>query len=309
MEINESLYTSNYSNINEWIELVMNRKIVYPQLRIPYEEWLDDYIENIGSRSLEEVKDLLRCLLNPINRKLDVDMYKCFLALKNSDISEHQKYAEQLFLNENYKRLEKGYDAWEGITWVLELLPHSPYQAVCALEGYSYSQVDLPDDRVIGLQQCIRIIRERFIYLGKSNRDLLKLKPIEFEWLIEELYSRMGYKTSWTKATRDGGKDIVASIQRTDGIEYVYIECKLYDTTELRNTHVKTFAYTVNDDKINRGIIFCTGYANNALKKIDKRITILTYGDICVLLNSHLGSDWDDRLSSIIEYKRNKYSK
>lgn len=230
------------------------------------------------------------------------------LVMKNCDDTKFQKAAEELFLNEKYKRIQKGYHAWEGLTWVLELLPHSPYQAVCALEGYAYSQFCLPDDRVIGLQQCIRIIKERFIYLGKPNRDLLKLKPIEFEWLIEELYSRMGYETKWTKATRDGGKDIIASIKRTDGIEHVYIECKLYNTTELKNTHVKSFAYTVNDDKINRGIIFCTGYANDALKKIDKRITILTYGDICVLLNSHLGSEWDSRLDLIIDRQRKKYN-
>lgn len=309
MELNENYYTDNFDTFDEWFELILNEEKVYPQFRIPFEEWFQNYLASVGNKSIDEVKTLLRCLLVPINRKLDLSEYESYLYLKNSEDTKAQERAKNLYFNEQYKRMEAGYYAWEGITWILELLPYSPYQAVVALEGYAYSQDGLPDDRIIGLQQCINIINSRFIYLEKPNRNLFKLKPVEFEWLIEELYSKMGYDTKWTPATRDGGKDVIASIIRPDGIEHVYVECKLYNTTELNNLHVKSFAYTVNNDKINRGVIFCTGYANKALKGIDKRITILTYENICVLLNSHLGSDWDERLDNIVDLKRKKYNK
>lgn len=309
MELNENLYTDNYQSLDEWFELVNSGECVYPQIRIPYNDWLKEYIANIENKSYDEVKDLLRCLLRPINRKIDLDSYGSYLLYRESDNPEFNKMAEMLYMNEKYKRIEAGDDAWEGITWILELLPYSPYQAVLSLEGYSFAQKNLPDDRIIGIRQCIDIIYAKFIYIEKAIRILLNLKPVEFEWLIEELYHRIGYQTKWTQATRDGGKDIIASIKRTDGEEIVYIECKLYNTTELTNNYVKAFAYTVNDEKINRGVIFCTGYASSSLKKIDKRIQIITFENICVLLNAHLGSDWEDRLDRIIANKRIQYMK
>ncbi|MGG4397999.1 restriction endonuclease [Paenibacillus thiaminolyticus] len=307
----ENYYTENYKSFDEWFELIRKGEFVYPQLRIPYEEWLEEYIDNIKTKTIHEVKELLRCLLVPIHRKIDVEDYKLYRTLKDSDPVkiEMKELLLSMDSNEMYKRIENGNDAWEGLTWVLELLPFSPYQAVVALEGYAYSQPNLPDDRIIGLSQCVKIIYARFIYLNKPKRNLLKLQPIEFEWLIEYLYSKMGYKTQWTSATRDGGKDIIASITRVDGEERVYIECKLYNTTELTNNHVKSFAYTVNNDKINRGVIFCTGYASATLSNIDQRITIINYENIILLLNSHLGSDWDERLETIIKLQKNKLIK
>ncbi|NRR01974.1 restriction endonuclease [Brevibacillus sp. RS1.1] len=303
MELNQHLYSDNYQSFDEWFQLIVNGEDVYPQIRIPYDEWLQEYLAKVKSKSIKEVKTLLRHLLFPINRMLDITEYQMYerLLLEKKLDSELMKLRDGMDSNEKYKRIEEGYNAWDGLTWVLELLPYSPYQAVIALEGYSYSKMGLPDDRIIGIDQCVKIIYEKFIYVDKSKQKLLKLKPVEFERLIERLYSSMGYKTHLTPATRDGGKDIIASIVRPDGEERVYIECKLYNTSELNTTHVKSFAYTVTNDKINRGVIFCTGYANGSLSNIDERITIMNFENIIVLLNSHLGSDWDERLEKIIK--------
>ncbi|AIQ69555.1 restriction endonuclease [Paenibacillus graminis] len=302
MEINQHLYSDNYQNFDEWFQLIINHENVYPQLRIPYDEWLQEYIDNIEEISIPKVKMLLRHLLFPINRLLDVSEYNIVKELFQQNLLNDVslKMRDAMNSSEKYKRIENGNDAWDGLTWVLELLPYSPYQAVTALEGYAYSQMGLPDDRIIGIDQCVKIIYAKFIYVNKPRQNLLQLKPSEFERLIERLYSSMGYKTQLTSATRDGGKDVIASINRPDGEERVYIECKLYNTSELTNTHVKSFAYTVNNDKINRGVIFCTGYASGSLGKIDERITILNYENIIILLNSHLGSDWDERLRNIL---------
>lgn len=309
MEFNENYYTKNFSNFDEWFELLENGEKVYPQFRIPYAEWLDNYIKDINKRSLDEVKKLLRHLLIPINRKLDVDDYESYLRMKNSDIEEHRKFFKKLIFHEKFYRIVRGYYAWEGITWILELLPYSPHQAIIALEGYSNAQDGLPDDRIYGIQQCIEIIYAKCIFSNNTGKSIFNLKPKEFEWLIEELYRRMGYETIWTPATRDGGKDIIASMSRPDGIERVYVECKLYKTTKLTNIYVNNFANIINNDKINRGIIFCTGYVNKKLHEIDKRITILPLENIIVLLNAHLGSNWEERLDKIIEYKRSQFER
>jgi restriction system protein len=89
----------------------------------------------------------------------------------------------------------------------------------------------------------------------------------------------------------------------------VKYECKLYKTTKLKLETVRAFRDVMMGNKVNRGVIFCTGYVNENIKKLDKRIQIWSYEDINVLLNAHLGSDWVDRLDILIEIKRRKYRK
>ncbi|MBU3176115.1 restriction endonuclease [Clostridium estertheticum] len=308
-EFNSAYYTKNYSNLNEWLDLIMRKENVYPFCKIPFYKWFDEYIENIGEESVESVKNLLRNLLLPINRKLDENNYEIYLSCLKSDDQCTKKMAENMGHNEMYKRIENGQDAWEGLTWVLELLPQKPYKAIQALGDYLLAQHSLPDDRIIGIEQSAEIISSRFIYFEQSMSILLGIKPVEFEWLIEELYKSMGYDTKWTKATRDGGKDVIAKINRIDGYEEVYIECKLYNTTELRLKDVESFGYRVLKDNVNRGVIFCTGYVNDKIKTMDKRIQIWGYEDINILLNSFLGSTWAENLGKLIKNKAQQYRK
>jgi restriction system protein len=202
-------------------------------------------------------------------------------------------------------------DAWEGLTWVLQLLPFSPYKAIKALNSYLNAEIgSMPDDRIIGIGQCISIIEAKFIYTNKGMENaILRLTPREFEWLIEILYQHIGYDTKLTPATRDGGKDIVAYIDREDGSEIVYVECKLYKTTELSIDTVRAFGYNIIKDNINRGVLFCTGYVNDRLKELDSRIQLWALEDIIILINAHIGADWEKRLGMLIDNQRRKYKK
>ncbi|WP_341280732.1 restriction endonuclease [Paenibacillus sp. FSL H8-0537] len=299
-----------YESLSEWLELILaGDKSVYPFCRFPDDEWLDEYIKDIPNVSTREIKKLLRALLVPINRPLDLSNYNSYITMRNSNIDDFVTRANEALESEVYRRIENGQDAWEGLTWVLELLPSCPYNAMKALESYLYAQPNLPDDRIIGIEQCSEIIMAKFIQFENPLEKLMMLKPVEFEWLIEYLYESVGYETEWTKATRDGGKDIIANIERIDGGEQVYVECKLYKTTKLKLETVRAFRDVIMDKKVNRGVIFCTGYVNDNLKKFDKRIQIWSYEDINILLNAHLGSDWAERLDILIENKRRKYGK
>lgn len=309
MSYNDNLYTKNYNTFNEWMNHVISKKTVYPRFRIPYDEWVRDYIEDIKNKSIDDVKSLIRYLLMPINRKMDLMDYESFKRMQNSDNESFRMLYIKMSQNERYIRIENGQDAWEGLTWVLELLPSRPYRAIQALKSYVLAQHNLTDDRITGIDQCADIIMAKFIYYENPLEKLLQLKPIEFEWLIEELYLLMGYNTVWTPSTRDGGKDIIATIMRMDGYERIYVECKLYSTTDLTLETVKAFFGTIIKDEISRGVLFCTGYVNENLKEFDKRIQIWAYEDINVLLNAHLGSDWAERLDIVISNQRKKYKK
>lgn len=309
-EWNSGTYTDNYNTFDEWLELVNSRQGVSPYFKIPYSEWVNDYLKEVHQKTNEEVKDLLRCLLAPINRNMDNKMYETYKSLKimNESIESNNKEKEMLAFycssfekNESIRRVEKGHYAWEGLTWILELLPDRPYKAIEVLKDYWSAELNImPDDRIIGVEQCIEIILWKFINYEVPAKKLLELKPREFEILIEQLYKSMGYKTILTKETRDGGKDIIAEIDRYDGREEVYIECKLYKTSKLNNTMVNSFCNILSNNKANRGMIFCTGYVSEKLKKIDKRIQILTYEEIIFLLNAHLGSNWLENLPYIV---------
>lgn len=295
-ECNSMYYSNNYKNFNDWFSLVKNKKEVYPFCKIPYENWFNNYIDEIRFKSIEEVKELIRWLLSPFSRELDIKKYEIFNFMVKNKINYYR-----IKDNEFYNRIKNDYEAWEGLTWIVGLLPNKPYKAIEALQLYLTSEVSiLPDDRVTGIEQCIQIILAKFISFEEPAKELLNLKPFEFEKLINNLYVSMGYKTRLTNATRDGGKDIIAEKNSLDKLERVYIECKLYNKTKLTAEYVRAFAYIISNDKVNRGVIFCTGYVSDNVKKIDRRIQILTYNEISILLNAYLGLNWSKNLYKIL---------
>lgn len=313
MELYEELYTDNYSNFEEWLELISTGEVVYPRFRIPYHGWVDEYIRNIINTEEGEVKNLLRVLLQPFTRKMDIENYKAkAYVLQNYCVELNDEHREIFQANlelEYNKRIENGDEAWDGLTWVLQYLPYNPYKAIRALNSHIEAEACvLPDDRLIGIGQCVQIIEAKYIKNSSGlERYILKLKPREFEWLIELLYEDLGYDTKLTPATRDGGKDIIASINREDGNEKIYVECKLYRTTKLDKNAVRAFAYSVVDDRINRGVLFCTGYVTEDIRNMDPRIQVLSLEEIILLLNAHMGSDWYKRLDILMGNQRRKY--
>ncbi|MGV8979911.1 restriction endonuclease [Clostridium sp.] len=305
-------YTDNFETFDEWFNLIKQNENVDPRFRIPCQEWLEAYIQNIDNRSESDVKELLRYLLFPYTRGIDRTNYSVYNAYNNrlNNINENDAriYLEQCINIEMYKRIGNNQSAWEGLTWILQLLPFHPYKAIKALNCYFEAEDGcMPDDRMTGINQCIEIIEAKFIYTNKGlENSILQLTPREFELLIEILYEHIGYKTILTPATRDGGKDIIAEIDREDGKETVYVECKRYKTSKLTREKVGYFCHACLRDNVNRGVLFCTGEVNKKLRDFDPRIKIWTLEEIIILLNAHIGSDWDKRLKLLIENQKRK---
>ena len=309
-------FAEDMDTFEEWYEYLRQGREVYPKNMILYEDWKEGYINSIQSRSDLEVKELLRYLLSPYTRKLDVDNYEMLKNMKmlqteeKNHNNEFREITERTLNLELYYRIGASQQAWEGLTWVLQLLPYHPQKAIEAIGIYLDSEIGvIPDERIIGLNQCIEIIEEKYIR-GKVSKDaLIDLEPREFEYLIELLYQELGYSTVLTPATRDGGKDVIARIERPDGKEEVYAECKLYWKTKLSLDSVQKLGYVMNKNNATRGVIFCTGYVNKKIRKEDKRIQIWTLEDINFLLNAYLGTDWTKRLPILLDNQRRKYEK
>jgi hypothetical protein len=59
------------------------------------------------------------------------------------------------------------------------------------------------------------------------HEDLLMLSARQFEELVAELWSRLGYEVELTPPTRDGGRDLIA-VRRSEANLRFLIECKRY---------------------------------------------------------------------------------
>lgn len=65
-------------------------------------------------------------------------------------------------------------------------------------------------------------------YLKKHPQKLYELSPRKFEELVASILKDMGFEVELTKATRDGGRDIIAHVRNAVSSFLTYIECKRY---------------------------------------------------------------------------------
>ena len=292
------IYTDNYNSLEEWIELrKRNEEFVYPQFFVPFREWMKD----IEQKSDMEIKELLRILLQPYTLGVDtVDTYEFYKEYvqdqvnKEKNLQTYELCMNQLKYNERIYRIKNKQESWEGLTWVLPLLNINPMKALKALGMYFDAEcIYMPDDRIYGISDAMDIIEEKYIKSASDkNAYIFSLTSREFEILIAILYEALGYKVNLTKATRDGGKDIIAEINENERKEKVFVECKLYKTCELKKETVRALGYTMLSEEATRAVIFTSGYATKALKEMDTRIQIFDMEEMILLLNANLGERW-----------------
>lgn len=292
------IYTDNYNSLEEWIELrKRNEEFVYPQFFVPFREWMKD----IEQKSDMEIKELLRILLQPYTLGVDtVDTYEFYKEYvqdkvnKEKNLQTYELCMNQLKYNERIYRIKNKQEAWEGLTWVLPLLNINPMKALKALGMYFDAEcIYMPDDRIYGISDAMDIIEEKYIKSASDkNAYIFSLTSREFEILIAILYEALGYKVNLTKATRDGGKDIIAEINENERKEKVFVECKLYKTCELKKETVRALGYTMLSEEATQAVIFTSGYATKALKEMDTRIQIFDMEEMILLLNANLGERW-----------------
>lgn len=305
-------YTDNYDSLEEWIALRKeNVEDVYPQFCIPYNEWLEEYIEKIDEKTDSEIKDLLRILLQPFTLGMDtqdrLSWYTEYLSNvenKEKDPDLYKMCSINVNYNEKLYRVNNGQEAWEGLTWIIPLLDNSPLKALKTLGIYFDAEcMYMTDIRMQSISDCMNIIEARYIKnASDKSKYIVSMNPREFEVLIALLYKGIGYTVTLTKATRDGGKDVIAEIAENERNEKVYAECKLYKTTELKKETVRALGYVMLTEGATRATIFTTGYASEEIKAMDRRIQIFGLEEMIILLNAYWGEKWYtdfERLKSV----------
>lgn len=98
-------------------------------------------------------------------------------------------------------------------------------------------------------------------YLSENPDAFYQLSGNDFEIVMAEIYSNLGYEVKRTQTTRDGGKDLV--IRKADmlGDFVYYVECKKFaPDNHVGIGIVRKLVGTVNTDRVNGGILATTSF-------------------------------------------------
>jgi restriction system protein len=288
-------------SLDEFLDLLFNKSETeyYPNTHFPTEQHLNDFISNIDKYSDKQIKTILRKFIihnctfgaDLIYRKVNNDRKQDNLAKEYTD-------------TEYYRRLmDKKNNVWEGLTWVLDLLPHFPNEAIKGIDAYFLANCQfLPDDKLIALGDCTSIIRAKYINLIPAREQILNLNPLEFEVLVGKLYSEIGYKIEFTKKSHDGGIDIFAFMDKVAHKEKLILQCKRYKNN-IGVKDIRELLGVVSDTKSNKGVLVTTSYfTRESIKLANKnpRIELIDYATLAKLFNEYLGSTWINRLDKLI---------
>jgi len=253
----------------------------------------DEYLAEISNRSDDEVRSIISNFL--ISQGcLGIDAHRA------EDI-EHGRIKGRTEYHRRLREWAAGDEAvtpWEGMSWILDLLSLDPREAIRAIESYLLAHLMvLPDGRINGLDDAIRLIRAFYLGLPNSPREaleqLLNLDSRQFEHLIIELYHELGYETELTRQAADDNIDVIARQKESDGSSFtVYIECKRY-RKPVGNAPVKILDSTVNRDRVNKGVLITTSrFTKNALALAYDRLELVSGDQLLNQLSLTFGRKW-----------------
>ncbi|ABI38524.1 restriction endonuclease [Shewanella sp. MR-4] len=219
-------------SLDEWLSFISvprnERNFQILDCQFATDSHREEYISNIQSRSLEEVNYLISQFLIE-GGSLGYDRFLLDWLLSHP----REKFEAMIEKSRFLKRLLVQSDdvhTWPDITWVLDLLPHYPQEAIQAIESYFQAHCQFfPDGRIFGLGDAQALIRAKYMnHALPACESVLSLSPRDFELLVGYLYQKKGYGVVITPRVKDGGYDVEAEIANERGTERLHIECKRY---------------------------------------------------------------------------------
>lgn len=292
--------------LEEWLSLIFTykeqRKYRFIDFRFPTDAHASEYLASAELRTDFETKHLIRSFLIPPGvQRHDHQFYHHWLdSGELGQMIDTNEYARRLFRNEG----------WEGMTWILDLLPDWPQQALDALDAFIRAHTFyLSDDRIWGLCDAISIIRHKYLILSTPREILNEISSRDFEFLIAALFRKQKYNATVTKQSRDGGADIICSSLDTPIPQKVLIECK-HHTATVGVQVIRELAGVVSETGAASGwVVTSSGFSSPAVKLASKtgRIQLLDYKALNLKFNEYFGARWSERLPSLIsEEQRNQ---
>jgi restriction system protein len=307
MDLNKEVLEVDEFPLEKWLELVFSKpepSIIFIDYEFPNARLREEYLATIQDLSEENVKGLLRKFLIH-SGKLGSDEFTLYSLIHSAKTDKKTFKSRMNF--EYYRRLIRSLDGktqpWEGITWILDLLPHNPRNAIDVIYAYLTAHAQfLPDGRLGGLVDATAIIRAKFIESPNSTDFLDKIDPYEFEHLVEALYTEMGYECFMTQKTHDGGKDLIATKNELGKKEKIIVECKKQRKT-ISVSLVRSVLGVVSDLKVSKGVIVTTTNFSPDSRKLAEqtgRLELINLSNFQQLMNEYFGAKWQFEIDRII---------
>lgn len=122
-------------------------------------------------------------------------------------------------------------------------------------------------------------------FFKKNPEKLYDLDPRKFEELIASILQDLGFDIELTKATRDGGRDIIASIRTKLTTFLTYVECKRYGPEKKISAGLVREVIGVHSiHKPAKSIIVTTSFftkdAIKEAKTFENQLSLKDYNDI-----------------------------
>ena len=122
---------------------------------------------------------------------------------------------------------------------------------------FEYSNFHYPVEIESTAYKYVLTAEDHLNNLIRDKNYKTELTSRQFEEVVEEVFRQNGFATQLTPQTRDGGRDIIATINIADIPVMFYIECKNW--SEKIDVGIVRSLYGVQQaDKISKGIIVAT---------------------------------------------------
>lgn len=296
-------------SLDEFLKTLFSKdsKKMFPNNCFPTKEMGDLFLDNINVFSEKSIKNILRkFLVNNCTYGSD-DLYSDILITKIkekefelSDVLESERNRKLLYL-----KVDKKYLVWEGITWILDLLPNQPKRALQVLDAYFIANFwSLPDYAISGLLDSMAIIRAKYVNYKHPKEVFLDIDYLDFEKLVSKLYESLEYKVELTKKSHDGGIDIICRSNKPLEKEVILVQCKRRHEKKITVKEIRDLYGAVSGEKATKGTyVSSTGFTKDAIIFADKNPSLeLINGEYLIqLLNENFGIHWVHRIDHLLK--------
>jgi len=175
-----------------------------------------------------------------------------------------------------------------ALSMLTALLKQMPVdQILSALDGPVYELKESQESKIIQAvrPQIVTFSGELALQLKKAPEKLHDVTSRQFEQLIADIFDDMGWEVELTKATRDGGRDILAHLNTGAMRMLCLIEAKKHRKDRPVGVHLVRNLYgTFCDEQANSAMLVTTSYFTDDAAKFREKhkyqLTLKDYTDV-----------------------------
>lgn len=260
-----------------------------------YETAFTKYLESVGCKAcyIADVEAVNNGNISPEIRKMENLKKKVeeYIAIGGDarilyDLDDIDKHIEKLKYLRSIGQLERQYEFRDDNKYVVQ------------------DKIKAEQEEIERQQEQLRN-EQKELHQQEVNRivgsDINTLSGIDFEGVCQQLVEQMGFETETTKASGDGGIDLIAyNHQPLLSGKYI-IQCKRYSGS-VGEPIIRDLFGVVTSERANKGILMTTGYFTpSAIKFAEGKPIELIDGEKLSELLRQYNLNYDDAEKIVVE--------